>query len=72
MKEQVKKFKENFCKNLKLERKNRGYTLLDVANAIGITKQSYRLYETGESVPTFDNFLKLSIFFDMPLNEFIE
>lgn len=72
MKEQVLKLKENFCKNIKLERKARGYTQAEVANALGIAKQSYQAYESGEASPTFEKFLMLSVFFNMPLNEFVE
>ena len=72
MNKKVEELKKNFCKNIKIERKNRHLTQKEVALAIGVTMQSYQAYEDGSACPSFDNFLKLSIFFDMPLNEFVE
>ena len=72
MEQKIIELKKNFCKNLKIERKNRHLTQKDVAVAIGITTQSYQAYEDGSSNPSFDHLLKLSIFFDTPLNEFVE
>lgn len=72
MDEKVKLLKENFIKNIKMERKSRHLTQKDVANALNITTPSYQAYEDGSASPTFENLLKLSIFFNLPLNEFVE
>lgn len=40
-------------------------TQKEVAEAIGITPQSYQAYESGKTLPTLENFLRLCIYFDV-------
>ena len=35
------------------------------AEALGITPQSYQAYESGKTLPTLENFMRLCIFFDV-------
>lgn len=50
----------NLPKNLKDLRKQFGYTQRYIAEKLGITYQSYQAYETGITVPTLQNFIKLA------------
>lgn len=62
----------NLAKNLKALRKEFGYTQQYVADQIGIKVQSYHTYETGVTVPTLQNFVKLAKLYDISLDELIE
>lgn len=62
----------NLAKNLKILRKQNGYTQGKVAEALGIKYQSYRAYECGITVPTLPNFIKLAKFFDVSYDELLE
>lgn len=62
----------NLAKNLKTLRRQYGYTQTNVADALGITYQSYRAYECGIAVPTLQNFIKLAKFFDVSLDDLLE
>ena len=57
--------------NLRALRLKYGYTQSYVAQQIGIRYQSYHAYETGITVPTLANFIKLAKFYDVPLDELI-
>ena len=59
-------------KNLQRLRKQYGYTLMYVAEQLGITYQSYHAYERGITVPTLQNFIKLAKLYDISLDELIE
>lgn len=72
MKEKIYKMCKNFAKNLKLERNQKNLTQKQVADAIGIKTQSYQAYEAGISTPTVENLLKISIFFNISIDEMFE
>lgn len=55
-------------KQIKDLRKQAGKTQREVADAIGITPQSYQAYETGKALPTLENFMKLCVYFDVSPN----
>lgn len=55
----------DICKALRELRKAQHKTQREVAEAIGITTQSYQAYESGKTLPTLENFLRLCIFFDV-------
>ncbi len=59
-------------KNLKVLRKQFGYTQKQVAERLGITHQSYYAYESGITVPTLQNFIKLARLYDVSLDELLE
>ncbi len=61
----------NLAINLKQLRKQFGYTQGKVAEALGITYQSYRAYECGLTVPTLNNFIKLAKFYDVSYDELL-
>jgi len=63
---------EKFAKNLKFERESRHLTQKDVADKLGIKTQSYQAYEGGISLPTTENLIKLSLIFDLSLDELFE
>ena len=70
-----KKIKDNFnsfAKNLKLERLSRNLTQKQVAEMLNIKTQSYQAYESGISLPTVENLLKISIIFKISLDELFE
>lgn len=69
-KEQISNISEyKFAKNLRFLRKVRKLTLLNLASATDISKSALSDYETGKSKPGLDTLLKLSIYFDVPLDE---
>ena len=55
----------DICKALRELRKAQHKTQREVAEAIGITTQSYQAYESGKTLPTLENFMRLCIFFDV-------
>lgn len=55
----------DICKALRELRKAQHKTQREVAEAIGITTQSYQAYESGKTLPTLENFLRLCIYFDV-------
>lgn len=59
-------------KNLKDLRKQFGYTQAYVASFVEITCQSYQAYEWGLTVPTLQNFIKLSKLYGVSLDDLIE
>ncbi|MFR5832467.1 MAG: helix-turn-helix domain-containing protein [Acutalibacteraceae bacterium] len=52
-------------KNLREIRKEHGNTQREIADKIGITHQSYQAYESGKTIPTLENFLKICDFFNI-------
>ena len=62
---------EVLAKNLRILRKDFGYTQTDVAKAIGITYQSYQAYELGITTPNLKNFIRLAEFYDVSLDYLI-
>ncbi len=57
-----------FSKIVKDLRNARKLTQGQVAEAIGITYQSYQAYELGIALPTLENFVKLADFFEVSLD----
>ena len=72
MKEQIYKYCKNFAKNLKIERNQKKLTQKQVAEALGIKTQSYQAYETCIAMPTAENLLKISLFFNVSLDDLFE
>ena len=60
-----------FANNLKLLRKEFGYTQSYVAKQLNITYQSYQAYELGITTPTFINFIKIADLYDVSLDHLI-
>lgn len=50
-------------RNIKLEREQRGWTLDEVAECVGITKQSISAIENGEVDPSYKTLCKLEKLF---------
>lgn len=55
----------DICKALRELRNAQHKTQKEVAEALGITPQSYQAYESGKTLPTLENFMRLCIFFDV-------
>jgi len=53
---------KEFHENLKLVRENKEITQKAVAEAIGVAKSTYSLYESGKREPDIDKIKKISIF----------
>ena len=51
-------------RNIKLERELRGWTLEDVAEKVGITKQSISAIENGETDPSYKTLCRLEKLFN--------
>ena len=51
-------------RNIKLERELRGWTLEDVAEKVGITKQSISAIENGEADPSYKTLCRLEKLFN--------
>lgn len=62
----------NLPKNLKRLRKENNLTQKQVAEKLGIKHQSYQAYENGLSVPTLQNFIKLTKVFEVTYEELLE
>lgn len=65
MKEQIMKSIINLREELCMLRAANHLTQKQVAEQLGITHQSYQAYESGETVPTLQNFVKLALIFDV-------
>ena len=63
---------EKMRKELISLRKSANLTQREVALAIGITSQSYQAYESGIAVPTLQNFIRLTILFDVTPNDLLD
>jgi len=72
MKEKIYKMCKNFSKNLKIERNQRKLTQKQVADMLDIKTQSYQAYEAGITMPTAENLLKISILFNLSIDELFE
>jgi len=72
MNEKIYGYCKNFAKNIKIERLSNKMTQKQVANAIGITTQSYQSYEANESLPTIINLLKLCVLFNTSIDDLFE
>ncbi len=71
MQEKLENILQEFRKEIIALRKANGYTQKFVAESIGIKTQCYQAYESGVSVPTFQNFIKLALFFELSPNELL-
>lgn len=63
---------KNFRNNIKNNRKLLNLTQEDIAQKLGIISQSYQAYESGQSVPGLERFLKLCEIFDITPNDLLE
>lgn len=68
----ILKYSQNFAKNIKLERLSLNLTQSQIANKIGIKTQSYQAYESGLSLPSLENLLKICVLFNLSLDELFE
>lgn len=57
-----------YGKRIKKLREERGLTQTELGNIIGVTKASICCYEKGTRVPTIENLVDLSSFFDVSLD----
>lgn len=62
----------NLSKNLKDLRKQFGYTQKYISEKLGIAYQSYQAYETGMTVPTLQNFIKLAKLYGVSYEDLLE
>ena len=58
----------NIGKCLRELRRAQMKTQREVAEAVGITTQSYQAYEAGKTLPALENFLRLCVYFDVSPN----
>lgn len=72
MEKEILKYYQNFSKNIKLERLSKQLSQKQVAEKLGIKTQSYCSYESGLTMPTVENLLKLSLFFNLSLDDLFE
>jgi len=61
-----------FHKEIREIRKSLRLTQKAVADALGVTYQSYQSYELGLTFPTLENFVKLCDFFDVTPNDLLD
>ena len=57
--------------SLKQLRKDRGYSQLEIANYLGITKQAYSNYELGKRSPSIQTISRLAKFYQVPIETFL-
>lgn len=62
----------NLSRNLKDIRNAYGMTQRQVAEKLQIAYQSYQAYELGLTVPTLQNFIKLSKLFDVSYEDLLD
>ena len=63
---------KTFAKNIRFERNSKGLTQKEIADAIGIKTQSYQAYESGVSLPSSENLLKLAIILEVSIDKLFE
>lgn len=64
---------ERFGEKLRVLRKRRGLTIKEFAQAIGHTTHSHiSEFETGKRKPSLDFALRVSTFFDVPLDQLVK
>ena len=59
----------DFCERLRVLRKERGKTQVQVAQKIGITYRQYQGLEAGSSLPSYKTFLSIADYFDVSLDD---
>lgn len=65
-------YKKNFKDILKGLRKEKKMTQKEVSQNTGITLSMITKYEQGVNTPNYDNLTKLSDFFNVPVNTFLD
>ena len=58
--------------NLRMLRSNSRYTLEDVAEIIGVSRQTIAKWETGETYPDIENCVKMSALFKVSLDALVK
>ena len=58
--------------NLRMLRSNSSYTLEDVAEIIGVSRQTIAKWESGETYPDIENCVKLSALFKVSLDAMVK
>lgn len=61
-----------FKDRLRATRISRGYTLQNMADAIGIALRSYQKYESGDSEPPYSSLIALADFLNVPIDFLLE
>lgn len=67
----IEAIKAALRKNLKETRQHVGLRTLDVALFLGMSPAAYSYYESGRSIPTFDNLLKLGALYNKGIDELL-
>lgn len=57
-------------KHIQMLRKERKITQQDMADKLGVLRQTYSHYETGRIKPTLDTLIRISSIFHVPLSSF--
>jgi len=60
-----------FWDNLKVLRKNKNLSQEDLANKVGVSRQSVSKWETGEAYPEMNNILELCKIFKCNIGELV-
>lgn len=61
----------NFSNNLRALRLAKGYTQQEISEILNILRQTYCNYENGQRIPSLDFIIKISDFFQIPLDSLI-
>lgn len=69
--EKVKKIRRLKMQGLKVKRQERGMTLFQLANAIGVKQAAISLWEIGKRFPRKDTLDKLCKFFDCKVDDLL-
>lgn len=67
----VKELKKTLGRNLERIRKERGISRRELAEAIGITENSFGAYSTGLNFPTLDKLYVLSVLLDVSISDLL-
>ena len=57
---------------LKKSRINKGYSQVDVAKQLNISRQSISKWENSNSYPDLDNLVKLSTYYDISIDDLLK
>ncbi|GHV34574.1 transcriptional regulator [Synergistales bacterium] len=57
-----------FVERLRVLREQRQITIVDVADALGLKKQSIHQWETTKTLPSADKLIELADYFDVPID----
>lgn len=61
-----------FGTNLKLLRKRQARSQADLSRSLGLTRSSLSAYEVATAEPNFDTLMRISSFFDVPIDIFLK